>query len=292
MANAHSKGKRPTWEEVKGPIDLREVGVRALAIDADDALYVEANLVEAAWLSRDAGATWTPAPRRPRPSPGEAVVVETVDAQGARWRGVRTYGLATYPGAAPNVLETAPSIARRVERSVDGGKSWKVLRDDLEALAFSVADDGRVWVAADGMGLWVVEGPELRWRQVLTARSEAVVATGKRLLVATTDAMLASVDGGAHFERLDDGLGPDPSPRFRVQWLAVKRLLRGSDETVWAVGRARVCRLAAGSARWENLAAGFPDPIDEIEGFALTRAGDAFVGTRFKGLFRLREQIR
>ncbi len=290
MANAHSKGARPRWEEIKGPIDLRQAGVRSLAIDVDDALYVETNLVEAAWLSRDAGATWTSTPRRPRPSGGEAVIVEAVDPQGVRWRSERRYGLATYRGVHDNVLETATSISRRVERSVDAGKTWTVLRDDLEARAFAFDGHGRVWVAADGMGLFVVEGAELRWRQVLAGRAEAVVAAANRVVVATTDAMLISVDGGAHFEERDDGLGPEASARFRMQGLAIQKLLRGADEAVWAVGAKRVCRLAPTTLRWERLDAGMPEYMDEIESFVLDNAGGAFLGTRFKGLFRLHER--
>jgi hypothetical protein len=290
MANARSKGTGPIWEEVKGPIDLRSAGVRALAVDADDALYVEANLVEAAWLSRDAGSSWTPTPRRPRPSPGDAVVVEAVDPQGARWRSVRSSGIVTYPGSRPDISMTAPSIARRVERSVDGGKTWTVLRDDLEARAFAFDGHGGVWVAADGKGLFVVEGAELRWRQVLPNRTEAVVAAADRVVAATADAMLISVDGGAHFEVRDDGLGDGSSPRLRMQELATRALVRGPDGTVWAVGARRVCRLVPTTLRWKRLDAGMPDCMDEIEAFVLTRAGDAFLGTRFKGLFRLRER--
>jgi hypothetical protein len=291
MANAHSKGgpSRPTWEEVAGPVDLRQAGERALAADPDDALYLEANLVEAAWLTRDGGATWTPTPRRPRPSPAELVVVEAVAPSGARWRSERRTGIATYRGAQPDVLETATAIARRVQRSRDGGRTWTTLRDDLEARAFAFDGEGRVWVAADTRGLFVVEGAEPRWRQVLAARTDGVVVAGARLVVATADAMLVSDDHGARFEPRDDGLGHEDGARYRMQGLALERLLRGPDETVWAIGYQRVCRLAPSSPRWERLDAGLPDYLDHVEAFALTRGG-AFLGTRGKGLYRLRER--
>ena len=273
---------KPRWEEVTGPIELRKAGVRALAVDGDDTLYLEANLVEEAWRSTDGGATWTATPRRPR-STSDEQVVEAVDAEGARWRSVRRHDLTFHPGSRPEIVQSAPLIKRRVERH--DGKSWRVLRDDLEAFAFAFAGDGRVWIAADGMGLWGVE--ELRWRQVLAARTTAVAVAGERLVVVTNDAVLLSTDGGEHFQPCDAGLGQEATPRFRVQWLDVQKLLGAPDGTVWAFGHKRVCRLAPAALTWENLDAGLPQYLDKIEGFALTRGGVAWVGTRFKGLYRL-----
>lgn len=183
---------------------LDNVGPRALALAwPEGAAAPRALLASAAglWTSDDGGASWQPTPALEQLLRGGAT--------GAALRAIAA--------APPRVYAAGATL---LARSDDGGRTWRVLAPalappaevpaalDLRALAIDPAAADRLWLVAEGLGVWRSDDGAATWQQTSpqapanTTALVAVPAPGGEpravvlFLASATEGVLASADEG------------------------------------------------------------------------------------------------
>jgi photosystem II stability/assembly factor-like uncharacterized protein len=232
--------------------------------------------------TRDAGKNWTlridgieiAVVHRIEPDPSDPGVVHVAMADNACARSLD--GGATFdtgkPASNMKMIVAAPSLPARLYSAGDDRAEWR-------ASTLRVSPDrGTTWVTSPMDGL-----PE-RAKHSLNSlavhpRHPYEIVVGVSGPVAPGDGgVYRSLDGGAHFERISDGL-PDGEPFFREQiWSVGPELAMDSQGRMVAASHALDRVFAFRDGRWEKVAAGSGGKPQDV-----LAAGDAFFLARREG---------
>lgn len=256
-----SKNGGETWQSVTNllPIEqfkqgeTRGIGVLGIVFDSIPGKVYTNVYGQGIYQSVDSGETWQKIPNSPRESQRLAVsstgILYVTHLQGvSRWQEGKWTdisptktafnALAINPKNPQDILVSLKqSTEVKIYRSQDGGKSWKVLVNQLQhtvpwwddamfglwtsAIAFDPQIPGKVWLT-DGFGIWQTEdinASPVTWTNHQRGHEEVVVFSlvsppqGPLLLSGVAD-----VDGFYHNQGLDtypsrrfDGISPHPS---------------------------------------------------------------------------------
>ena len=237
-----------SWEQLR---DLRHKQVWSLACWPPDGRVIAAGTQDGVYLSNDGGENWVQISSfgsGPQPvvalafDPAHPNIVyagtphlswKTLDA-GATWRTLRQGMQEDSDIFSIAVDQTRPrrlfaGACSGIYRSLDGGNNWASLERAVGAQfrTYVVARRPRsnnVFLAGTNAGLFQSFDGGASWRKVSSFATRSVAFDffdPHRVVVATDQGILRSIDGGSHFSRANEGLLESLAP-LRVEHANVR----------------------------------------------------------------------
>lgn len=267
----------------------------ALAQDAGGGLLlaVEEGGATSLWLSRDGGATWLPGGHGlPRPGalrlwadPGQAGIFYAAPAAGAGLWSTRDGGAtwAPVPGLEHNRVLDLAVVEGTLWVSVtwadparpdlglgpglwhwDDAGAWVGDGPGEPAVALAAGPGGRLWAATGTYGGVFYRPPEGGWIRTGTLAAGPVrqvvahPADPRWVWVLAGGTVYASQDGGATWQRADQGLNPAPAAGPWDRW----RLVAGpAGEVYLLAGAGGVWWSPTGGGEWFKVTGYWPDAV-------------------------------
>lgn len=281
-----------TWKRLSAPYNHEMRGVTAIAIDPSDAQVIYAGTTHLPWKSTDGGKTWESIhdgmlddsdvfsievdPSNPRQVMASACSgIYRSEAGGSGWnkfKGIpssqrRTHVIRIRPGES-HVIYAGTTVG--LLKSTNGGTTFKQLNQlHILAMTFDPRDPNRLYMAAEGTGLWLSEdGGE-------TAKPINEGFVSRRLIsIAAADGSLYTNviqdgDGGGIFSSRNGGQSWNLSANSTS--LRDNHIIRlagcpGDEKLLFAGNETRALRSRDGGKSWIDLRLGAGEP--RLQGLA------------------------